>query len=108
MNTYGSGSKEFKLRIMELHYKDNISVKILSEKFGIHAGTIYSWRDQYEKYGEDAFVGCGRQRSEDAELRKLKKENDRLKQECELLKKVAAYRAKLESKKNALLFNPKD
>ena len=99
MRTYGEENRELKFQIMELHYKDKISVKTLSEKFGIHENTIYGWRKQYEKYGEDAFVGCGRQRPADAELRKLKKENEYLKMQVELLKKVAAYQAKKESGK---------
>jgi len=99
VGTNGERSREFKFRIMELHYKDNISVKTLSEKFGIHKNTIYGWTEQYQKYGEDAFVGAGRQRPADAELRKLKRENEYLKMQVELLKKVAAYRAKKESGK---------
>lgn len=99
MRTYGEESREFKFQIMELHYKDKISVKTLAEKFDLHENTIYGWRKQYEKYGEDAFVGCGRQRPADAELRKLKKENEYLKMQVELLKKVAAYQAKKESGK---------
>lgn len=99
MGTHGESSKAFKMEIMELHLKDNISIKVLSERFGISASTIYSWRDQYRKYGADAFVGCGHQRPEDAELRKLRKENEELKMQVEILKKVAAYRAQKESGK---------
>ena len=99
MRTYGEESREFKFQIMELHYKDNISIKALSEKFGISEYTIYGWRKQYQKYGADSFVGCGRQRPADAELRKLKRENEYLKMQVELLKKVAAYQAKKESGK---------
>ena len=99
MSTHGQDSKEFKFKIMELHYQDGISIKVLSEKFGIPQGTIYSWRDQYRKYGKDAFVGCGRQRPEDAELRRLKKENETLKMQVEILKKVAAYQAQKKSDK---------
>ena len=99
MGTHGEESKEYKFRIMELHHKDRIPVKVLSEKFGIPESTIFTWRKQYRKYGEDAFVGCGHQRPEDAELRKLRRENERLKMQVELLKKVAAYQAQKESGK---------
>lgn len=99
MGTHGESSKAFKMEIMELHLKDNISIKVLSERFGISESTIYGWRDQYRKYGADAFVGCGHQRPEDAELRKLRKENEELKMQVEILKKVAAYRAQKESEK---------
>ena len=99
MGTYGESSKAFKMEIMNLHLKEGISIKILSERFGISESTIYGWRDQYRKYGENAFVGCGHQRPEDAELRKLRKENEELKMQVEILKKVAAYRAQQESGK---------
>ena len=99
MGTHGESSKAFKREIMDLHLKDGISIKVLSERFGISASTIYGWRDQYRKYGEEAFVGCGHQRPGDAELRKLRKENEELKMQVEILKKVAAYRAQKESGK---------
>ena len=97
MNTHGEESREFKFRIMDLHHKDGVSIKILSEQFNIPVHTLYGWRKQYRKYGSDAFVGCGRQRPEEAELRKLRRENERLKMENELLKKVAAYQAQKKS-----------
>ena len=99
MGTHGESSKAFKMEIMDLHLKDGISIKVLSERFGISASTIYGWRDQYRQYGEEAFVGCGHQRPGDAELRKLRKENEELKMQVEILKKVAAYRAQKESGK---------
>lgn len=99
MGTHGQESREFKFKIMELHFRDGISIKVLSEKFGIPEQTIYTWRNQYRKYGKDAFVGCGKQRPEDAELRRLKKENETLKMQVEILKKVAAYQAQKESEK---------
>ena len=99
MGTHGESSKAFKMEIIDLHLKDGISIKVLSERFGISASTIYGWRDQYRKYGEEAFVGCGHQRPGDAELRKLRKENEELKMQVEILKKVAAYRAQKESGK---------
>ena len=99
MGTHGESSKAFKMEIMDLHLKDGISIKVLSERFGISASTIYGWRDQYRKYGEEAFVGCGHQRPGDAELRKLRKEDEELKMQVEILKKVVAYRAQKESGK---------
>lgn len=99
MGTHGEQSREFKFKIMELHYQQKVSIKVLSEKFGIPQTTIYGWRNEYRKYGEDAFVGCGHQRPADAELRKLKKENEELKMQVEILKKVAAYQAQKESEK---------
>ena len=87
-------NKEFKVKACELVLKDGIKHAIVAEKLGINKVMLYRWIDEYQTYGEEAFVGKGRQRSGDAELRKLRKENERLKMEMEILKKAAAYFAK--------------
>lgn len=87
-------SKEFKIKACELVLKDGIKHAVVAEKLGINKVMLYEWIEQYETYGENAFVGSGHQRPEDAELRKLRKENERLRMENEILKKAAAYFAK--------------
>ena len=63
-----------------------------SKEFNQHM--LYRWIDEYQTNGDEAFVGSGNQRPSDAELRKLRKENEQLKMENEILKKAAAYFAK--------------
>ena len=87
-------SKESKIKACELVLKDGIKHAVVAEKLGINKIMLYQWIDQYETYGENAFVGKGHLRPEDAELRKLRKENERLKMENDILKKAAAYFAK--------------
>lgn len=87
-------SKEFKIKACELVIKDGIKHAIVADKMGINKIMLYRWIDEYETYGAEAFVGRGNLRSEDAELKKLRKENERLKMENEILKKAAAYFAK--------------
>lgn len=87
-------SKEFKEKACELVIKDGIKVAVVAEKFGIHPVMLHRWIEEYRTYGEEAFVGKGNQRSADAELKKLRKENERLKMENEILKKAAAYFAR--------------
>ena len=87
-------SKEFKVKACELVKKDGIKHAVVAKKLGIHHVMLYRWIDEYETYGEEAFVGKGRLRGEDAELKRLRKENERLKMENEILKKAAAYFAK--------------
>ncbi len=87
-------TKEFKIQASKLVIENGIKPKVVAEKFGIHEVMLYRWVTEYQTYGEEAFVGKGRQRSEDAELRKLKKENEYLRKENEILKKAAAYFAK--------------
>ena len=87
-------SKEFKTKACELVIKDGIKHAVVAEKLGIHHVMLYRWIDEYETYGEEAFVGKGKLQAEDAELKKLRKENERLRMENEILKKAAAYFAK--------------
>ncbi len=87
-------SKDFKIKACELVVKENIAVSVVAEKFGINNVMLHRWVSEYREFGEEAFVGKGHQKPADAELRKLKKENARLKQEVEILKKAAAYFAK--------------
>ena len=87
-------SKKFKIQACELVIKDGIKHAVVAEKFGINLVMLYRWIDEYQTYGDEAFVGTGHQKPEDAELKKLKKELERLKMENEILKKAAAYFAK--------------
>ena len=87
-------SKEFKVTACNLVLKDNIKTQIVAEKMGISAGMLYRWVSEYQLNGDQAFMGTGYLMPADAELRKLKRENERLKQENEILKKAAAYFAK--------------
>ena len=70
-------SKEFKVKACELVIKDNIAVAVVAEKFGIHHVMLHRWVSEYRELGDEAFVGKGHQRPADAELRKLRKENER-------------------------------
>lgn len=87
-------SKEFKTKACELVIKDEIKHAVVAEKLGINVVMLYRWISEYKTYGNEAFVGKGRLRSPDAEMKKLLKENERLKMENEILKKAAAYFAK--------------
>ena len=87
-------SKEFKEEACKLVVKDKIPAKEVAAKFGINPTMIYNWISAYETYGDEAFVGSGNQRTTEAALKKLQKENEMLRMENEILKKAAAYFAK--------------
>ena len=90
-------TKEFKRQACELVTKEGIKHAVVAQKLGISPVMLYRWIDEYNTYGEEAFVGKGHQRSEDAALKRLRQENERLRKEVEILKKAAAYFAKLEA-----------
>lgn len=52
-------TKEFKVKACELVLKDAIKVKTVADKMGINHIMLYRWIDEYETYGEEAFVGKG-------------------------------------------------
>ena len=87
-------TKDFKVKVCNLVLKDEIKAKVVAEKFGISLIMLYRWLDEYQTFGDEAFVGKGHLKSADAELKKLRKENELLKMENEILKKAAAYFAK--------------
>jgi transposase len=61
---------------------------------GIPRNRLYKWAQDAQTNGEKAFRGSGRPKASVDELSVLKRENARLQQEVEILKKAAAYFAK--------------
>jgi len=49
-------SKEFKEKACELVIKDGIKHAVVAEKMGISHIMLYRWIDEYQTYGEEAFV----------------------------------------------------
>jgi transposase len=78
MSTHGQDSKDLKLHIMRQH-ESGMSITDLAEEHGLPRPTLYSWRAQYRKYGDDAFIGCGHNRKAAHEIAALREEIARLK-----------------------------
>lgn len=69
----------------------------VARELGIHVGQIYNWRVQFNKLSKGQFTvadGTNYSVAEKAEIRKLKKEVAKLKEERDFLKKATAYFAK--------------
>ena len=93
-----SFTREFKLEALRLLDSGEKRPADLARELGIPRNRLYKWREQLERKGEDkVFPGHGRKRGADAELAALKRENARLKEENEILKKAATYFAKQSS-----------
>ena len=89
-------SREFKLEAVRLMKEsDRPSIEIANE-LGIRRNQLYKWKEQLETKGEESLTSKrGRPRKEDqSELSTLRQENDRLREEVEILKKAAVYFAK--------------
>ena len=66
----------------------------VAESLGVHRSLLQRWKSQLESEGALAFPGNGRSNATDEEIRRLKKELARVRQERDILKKAAAYFAK--------------
>ena len=69
----------------------------VARELGIHVGQIYNWRSQFNKLAKGQFTvsdGTNYSVAEKDEIRKLKKEVERLREERDFLKKATAYFAK--------------
>lgn len=82
----------FKLEAVKLIVEQNFPVSEVSKQLSVHPNSIYRWVNEYEEHGEQAFPGRGTALfSTQLEIRKLKKENQSLREELELLKKFRAF-----------------
>lgn len=78
-------SPEFKEEAVRLAEKSGNKSQVARD-LGIHATAIGKWQQQLQTEGKKAFPGHGKPRDE--EVVQLKKENRRLQQEVEILKKA--------------------
>ncbi len=69
----------------------------VARELGIHVNQIYNWRTQFNKLSKGQFTvadGTNYSVAEKEEIRKLKKELAKIKEERDFLKKATAYFAK--------------
>jgi len=80
--------KPFKLEAIGLCETSGRSATQIERELGITGGLLSKWRKQLGSDGEAAFPGSGQQTEMEAELRRLKRENEVLRQERDILKKA--------------------
>ena len=80
--------KEFKEEAVRLSQLDDRTCVQVAEELGIRVELLYRWRREARENGEHAFPGKGNQTPEQARISELERENRRLKQEREILKKA--------------------
>ena len=86
-NRRRSFSAEFKQEAVRLSEKGEKSIPQLERELGLSRGQLSHWRRQFAEGGESAFDGKVRNETE-RELMRLRRENARLKEEQDILKKV--------------------
>jgi transposase len=85
---------EFKREAVGLLRSSGKPAAVVARELGIPRNRLYKWAQDLETKGVQAFVGGGRPKASMDELAVLKRENVRLQQEVEILKKAAVYFAR--------------
>ena len=95
MGNKPSYSKSFKLQVVQdaLDPKYAKNLDALEELYGVHARTIYRWKDQYIRYGEAGLSHGHKESAKSERIAELEKEVKDLLMENEILKKAAAFLA---------------
>jgi len=87
-------TKEFKLEAIRLLEKNEIPGTQLARELGIRRNLLYKWQTELKAKGDNAFRGPGRNAVKENKVASLEKENKKLREEVEILKKAAAYFAR--------------
>lgn len=83
--------KDFKISAVKMVLEGKQSLASIARDIGINTNTLQNWKQQYLKEKGEAFPGKGYQTPQEAEITRLRKENAKLTQQRDFLKKAAAF-----------------
>ena len=86
--------REFKIEAVRLIKERGVSVAQASRDLDVHENVLRKWVKEFAADPTQAFPGDGQMKPEQLEIEKLRREVAKLKAECDILKKAAAYFAK--------------
>ena len=90
-----SFTREFKLEAVRLLRSSGRPAAGVARELGVRRNQLYKWDEQFKTKGTDeVFPGPGRHVGAAGELARLQRENARLQEENEILKKAARYFAR--------------
>jgi len=87
-------TKEFKVEAVRLVTDGGRRVSEVARELGIDPNQLHAWKAQLRVDAEHAFPGKGNVSADQEELVRLRRENARLRQDLDFLKKTAAYFAR--------------
>ena len=90
-------SREFKRDAVQLVTEKGVRVGKVARELDIHPNLLHLWRRRFLAEGDKAFIGKGRVSPEEAEIRGLRKQLERVKEERDILKKALAVFSKRSS-----------
>ena len=91
LNKRKSYSKEFKINALRMVIEEGRVAAEVARDLGISVNMIYSWKRKHLDDREESFPGHGKMKEADDYIRKLERENKRLKDERDILKKAAIF-----------------
>ena len=87
-------TKEFKLEAVRLWKSSGRPAAAVARELGLRRNHVYKWQMVLETHREPAFPGKGARAHSTDELTRLRRENARLREERDILKKAAAFFAR--------------
>jgi len=84
---------EFKHEAVRLAQTSGKPIAQVARELGISDTSIHQWRKELTDHGPEAFPGSGHQTAQEEELRQLKRELERTRQERDILKRAMPWRA---------------
>ena len=85
---------EFKREAVLLVTEQGLSVAEASQRLGLKGNLLYRWKQEWDRSGAQAFPGPGQLTGVEAELQRLRIENEQLRMERDILKKATAFFAR--------------
>ena len=86
--------REFKIEAVRLYELSGKSMRAIEQELGVTPYLLAKWVQEFRQGETRAFPGKGRLPAEEAELKRLRRENEVLRQERDILKKVVAIFSK--------------
>ena len=83
-------SRTFKMQALELVKSGQKSISEIERDLGITPGLLHKWKARMKADGPQAFPGKGHLKEDEELIRQLKRENEVLRQERDILKKAVA------------------
>lgn len=90
MSRKGKYSPEFKEQAVKRTLSGSFTIKEVSQSLGVSYFVLRQWKAEYLKNSEEQNPPTDKQIKESEELKRLRKENLKLKEEVAILKKFAA------------------
>ena len=88
-------TSDFKRDTIQLVLKGGQSCSAVERNLGIGQGIVSRWIKEYQQDPKESFPGNGKLKARDVEMEQLRKENQMLRTERDILKKAVAIFSKI-------------